>query len=275
MKEPIRVLYIAQEFTPFVLENVMAKITSEFPLYLQEQGCEVRIFMPCYGHINERRNQLHEVQRLSGMNLIIDDNDHQLIIKVATLTNMRMQVYFIDNEEYFRRKGTDVDLEGVEFEDNDQRLIFFARGVLETIKKLRWAPDIIHCNGYFSALIPYYIKTAYNEIPFFQTSKIVYSVFGCAKFTKQFPENFASALRINSKEDEAPAELVGNVDWECLTKFAVKYSDAVAYADDAVTDAVRQEVEQLNLPVADLTGEDKKEKYVELIRPYFPAPKQE
>lgn len=273
MKEAIRVLYVAQEFTPFVLESIMAKITSQYPLYLQELGCEVRIFMPCYGHINERRNQLHEVQRLSGLNLIIDDNDYQLIIKVATLSNIRMQVYFIDNEEYFRRKGTDVDLEGNEFDDNEQRMIFFARGVLETITKLRWAPDIVHCNSWFSALIPYYIKTVYNETPFFQNSKLLYSVFGCARYTKPFSENFIKAIRIND-DQSSPELLQGQVDWHRLTKFAIEYSDAVMFVDNDVDEEIRQFVEASGKNYALTDEEDKKEVYLNLVRPLLPAPKE-
>ncbi|MDO4190301.1 MAG: glycogen/starch synthase [Bacteroidales bacterium] len=266
MKEPIRVLYVVQELTPFVFESVMAKISSQYPLYLQEQGCEVRIFMPCYGHINERRNQLHEVQRLSGMNLIIDENDYQLIIKVATLTNVRMQVYFIDNEEYFRRKGTDVDLDGNEFDDNELRMIFFARGVLETIKKLRWAPDAVLCNSWFTALIPYYIKTIYREIPFFEKSKIAYSVFDCAHYSKPFSSNYASAIRVNPKEEEKLPSLEGTVEWEKLTRFAIDYTDAVIFADEC-DDSLVQYAQNTGKPVVVANDFNRKETFLEIIQP--------
>ena len=154
MKDPVKILFITQEITPYLPENELATICRELPQYVQEQGCEIRIFMPCYGHINERRNQLHEVQRLSGMNLIIDDCDHPLIIKVASIQSARMQVYFIDNDDYFRRRGIAADDQNNEYEDNDDRAVFYARGVLETIKKLRWTPDIIHCHGWMTALAP-------------------------------------------------------------------------------------------------------------------------
>ncbi|MCQ2384632.1 MAG: glycogen/starch synthase [Paludibacteraceae bacterium] len=271
MKDPIRVLYVAQEFTPFVLESIIAKITSLYPLYLQEMGCEVRIFMPCYGHINERRNQLHEVQRLSGLNLIIDDNDYQLIIKVATLANIRMQVYFIDNEEYFRRKGTDVDLEGNEFDDNENRMIFFARGVLETITKLRWAPDVVHCNSWFSAMIPYYIKTIYNETPFFQNSKLLFSVFDCARYQKDFSENFVRAIRVNKDDESVPELLNGQVNWQRLTKFAIENSDSVLFVDN-VDEELRQFVEASGKPYAITVDEDnRKEAYYSVLKPLIPS----
>src|SRR3989339_2127568 len=160
--EKTKVLYISQEITPYLPESKMSIIGRQLPQGIQEKGKEIRTFMPRYGCINERRNQLHEVIRLSGMNLIIDDTDHPLIIKVASIQAARMQVYFIDNEDYFQRKFVLQDKNGAFFKDNDERAIFFARGVLETVQKLRWSPDIIHCHGWFTALVPLYIKKSFN-----------------------------------------------------------------------------------------------------------------
>ena len=173
----VKVLFVSQEITPYLDETNMSVVGRNLPQGIQERGKEIRTFMPRWGCINERRNQLHEVIRLSGMNLVIDDTDHPLIIKVASIQSARMQVYFIDNEDYFQRKNILTDSKGAYFADNDERAIFFARGVLETVKKLRWAPDIIHCHGWFPAFLPILIKRTYKEDPVFAKSKVVYSVY--------------------------------------------------------------------------------------------------
>src|SRR5512145_624712 len=161
--ESRKVLFISQEIMPYLGETKLSKISRDLPQGIQERGKEIRTFMPRYGSINERRNQLHEVIRLSGMNLIINDTDHPLIIKVASIQSARMQVYFIDNEDYFSRKATLKDSNDEPFSDNDERSIFFTRGVLETVKKLRWSPDVIHCHGWFTAPIAILIKKAYKD----------------------------------------------------------------------------------------------------------------
>jgi starch synthase len=168
-----KILYVCQEISPYLPENEFAKLSLEMARQMQERGSEVRIFMPRYGCINERRNQLHEVIRLSGMNLIINDNDHQLIIKVASIPAARLQVYFIDNDDYFSRRAILHDADGNMFEDNDDRAIFFARGTLETVKKLRWSPTIGHCHGWFSAIVPMYLKKVFYDDPLFHDVKIV------------------------------------------------------------------------------------------------------
>ena len=177
MTKANKVLFITQEITPYVSETEMSLIGRHLPQAIQERGREIRTFMPKWGNINERRNQLHEVIRLSGMNLIIDDTDHPLIIKVASIQSARMQVYFIDNDDYFQNRLQIHDENGNEYEDNDARTIFYARGVLETVKKLRWCPEIIHCHGWLTALAPLYIKKAYKEEPSFRTSKVVFSLY--------------------------------------------------------------------------------------------------
>ena len=174
-----RVLFISSEIMPYLPESEMSHIGRYLPQGIQEKGKEIRTFMPRFGCINERRNQLHEVIRLSGMNLIINDTDHPLIIKVASIQAARMQVYFIDNEDYFQRKHVITDEKGSFFEDNDERAIFFARGVFETVKKLRWAPDLIYCQGWFTALVPIFLKKEYAEDPIFERIPVGWGLFLC------------------------------------------------------------------------------------------------
>ncbi len=222
-----KVLFISQEIFPYLPESEMANQGRYLPQAVQERGKETRTFMPKFGCINERRNQLHEVIRLSGMNLIINDMDHPLIIKVASIQAARLQVYFIDNEDYFQRKNTIADEDGVEFDDNDERSIFFVRGVLETVKKLRWTPDVIHCQGWMSSLAPLYIKKAYNEDPFFKKSKVVYSLFD-DEFEKPFRPEFAENLIMEGVKEEHLASLKGDkIDYEAISKLAIDYSDGV------------------------------------------------
>lgn len=197
------------------------------PQAIQDRGKETRTFMPKFGCINERRNQLHEVIRLSGMNLIIDDTDHPLIIKVASIQSARLQIYFIDNDDFFQRRFTVADDNGVEFEDNDERTIFFVRGVMETVKKLRWTPDVIHCMGWMTALAPLYIKKAFNQDPFFKHSKVVYSLFS-DEFTNPFRSLFAKKLLLEGIESTDLKHLKGNeIDYLSLSKLAIDFSDGV------------------------------------------------
>lgn len=172
-----KILYVTQEIVPYVPESQMATSGRELPQKIQEEGHEIRMFMPKWGNINERRNQLHEVIRLSGMNIVIDETDHPLIIKVASIQAARLQVYFIDNDDYFHKRLMRADKDGKEYDDNAERAIFYARGVLETVKKLRWVPDVIHCQGWVSSVVPFYIKTAFREEPPFAETKVVYTAF--------------------------------------------------------------------------------------------------
>ena len=223
--EDTKILYVAQEIEPFVPGSEISTICRMLPQRIQEKHKEARLFMPKFGHINERRNQLHEVIRLSGVNIVIDDVDHPLIIKVASLPSAHMQVYFIDNDDLFMRKGIAGDKD-TEFDDNDERMIFFTRGVLETVRKLRWVPDIIHCHGWFSSLVPFYVKKACNEDPFFKNAKIVTSVYGDV-FHKSFDERFADRLKFDGLTEEDVAETRGkSFGYDDLIKFALKYSDA-------------------------------------------------
>ena len=171
-----RILFINQEITPYITANPVSSLGKFLPVSMQDKGFEVRTFMPKFGAVNERRNQLHEVIRLSGININIDDNDNPLVIKVASLQPSRIQVYFIDNDDYFQKLDTDTDASGANREDNDERAIFFSRGTMETAKKLRWDPKIIQCSGWITSLIPMYIKRLYGDDPSFKNSKIIYAI---------------------------------------------------------------------------------------------------
>lgn len=236
-----KVLYITQEITPYLPESPIATNCRYLPQAIQEKGQEIRTFMPKFGSINERRNQLHEVIRLSGMNLIIDDTDHPLIIKVASIQAARMQIYFIDNDDYFKRKHAVADDNDVEFSDNDERSIFYVRGVLETIKKLRWIPDVIDCHGWMTALTGLYIKTAYADDPCFKDSKVVYSLYN-DDFKQPFNSNFINKLKFDGISEEQLAGLNGIVDYETLTNFAVNYADGVIQSEDKINAKVLDHV---------------------------------
>lgn len=222
-----KILYMVQEIAPYQPSTKLAELGRKLPQSIQEKGFEVRTFMPKYGSINERRNQLHEVIRLSGMNIVIDDNDHPLIIKVATLQPTRMQVYFIDNEDYFQHRGAkDLEIYATP-EDNDERIMFFVRGVVETVKKLRWEPAVIHNVGWISALAPLYLKRIYNEDPSFRSSKLVYSLVDDS-FEGTLSERFVEKLLMDGFT-EADLDVIsdGKVTYRDLVRLAVKYSDGV------------------------------------------------
>lgn len=223
-----RILFITQEITPFVPESTIANIGRNLPQATQENGREIRIFTPKWGFINERRNQLHEVIRLSGMNLIIDETDHPLIIKVASLQAARMQVYFIDNDDYFQSRLMVKDENGNEYPDNDERTIFFARGVLETVKKLRWCPDVVHCHGWISALVPLYIKSSYKEEPSFRESKVIFSLYDDEfNFSQPLPEGFLQKIIHKDMTPDLLKDVNTPTTYEELAKLAIRYSDGV------------------------------------------------
>lgn len=228
-----RILFITQEITPYLPESEIATICRNLPQGIQERGREIRTFMPKFGNINERRNQLHEVIRLSGMNLIIDDTDHPLIIKVASIQSARMQVYFIDNEDFFQRKSTICDENGAEFEDNDDRSIFYVRGVLETVKKLRWIPDVIHCHGWMSALTALYIKRMYADDPCFRNAKVIYSIYNDA-FKRPFNDNFADKLKTDGAKDADLGSIKAGATFTNLTKLAIDFSDGIIQGSETI-----------------------------------------
>lgn len=242
----------------------MANIGRHLPQGIQEKGKEIRTFMPRFGNINERRNQLHEVIRLSGMNLIISDRDHPLIIKVASIQSARMQIYFIDNEDYFQRKAVFTDKSNKFFEDNDERAIFFSRGVIETVKKLSWQPEIIHCHGWMTSLVPIYIKKAFKDNPLFSDTKIVISIYD-DEFTETLHKDFASKIKLpgilakDVKQYKTP-------NFVNVMKAAIDYSDGVIVGSEKIREELIEYAKSSNklfLPY------QTKEKYINAYSDFY------
>lgn len=231
--EKRKVLFISQEMQPYMdNSNEITSISRSLPQGIMEQGYEIRAFMPRFGSINERRHQLHEVIRLSGMNLVVNDSDQPLIIKVASIPSARMQVYFIDNEEYFQRKATMYDNDGNFFSDNDERAIFYVRGVFETVKKLGWAPDIIHCSGWMASLVAVYLKTDYKNDPIFANAKVVIGLYGTDEFKVNLHPEFARKVLYN---DMKPADyVVEKPSYVNVMKESLRYADAAVYGSDPI-----------------------------------------
>jgi starch synthase len=252
--EKTKVLFISQEISPYLPETEMSTIGRFLPQGIQEKGKEIRAFMPKYGLVNERRNQLHEVIRLSGMNIIIDDSDHSLIIKVASIQSARMQVYFIDNDDYFQRKNLFHDSDAAFYEDNDERAIFFTRGVLETVKKLRWSPDIIHCHGWITSLIPIYIKKAFHDDPLFHDSKVIYSVYN-DDFAEQLHPNFRKKLKLRGITSD-DTKLVEEANYLNLSKLAVEFSDGVIFGSKEINKDLEEYINNSKLPVLEYKNGD-------------------
>ena len=264
MMESKKVLFVSQEITPYLPENELSLISRTLPQAIQETGQEIRTFMPKYGNINERRNQLHEVIRLSGMNLIIDDTDHPLIIKVASIQAARMQVYFIDNEEYFQRKHTVSDSRGKFFEDNDERMIFFARGVLETVRKLRWSPDLVHCHGWFTSLVPLYIKKAYREDPLFADTKVIFSFYNHG-FKGLLNPSFSDKILVDGVSTDH-VSLVREPDYMNLVELAASYSDGLIKGSASLPENVSEALKNTGKPFLDSVDN---EKYVEEFSVFY------
>lgn len=264
MTEKPKVLFVAQEITPYLKESQMGFIGRHLPQGIQERGKEIRTFMPRYGNINERRNQLHEVIRLSGMNLVINDTDHPLIIKVASIQQARMQIYFIDNEDYFHRKFTFRDKSNVFFDDNDERMIFFARGVLETVKKLSWGPDIIHCHGWITSLLPLYIKRAYKDNPLFGDAKVIISLYNDS-FNEQLSKDYGNKLKLagitvkDLKHYKEP-------NYVNILKAAIDYADGVIIGSPDVHPALLDYIKDSEKP---LLGYQEPDVYLDAYSDFF------
>lgn len=227
-----KILIITQEMKPYTIVSQISEIVADLPKEIQSKGFEARILMPRYGTINERRYRLHEVVRLSGMNIIVDDDDYPLIIKVASLPGARLQVYFLDNEDFFKRKFLFRDAKEQLFEDNLERMVFFCKGVIETVKKFGWPPDLIHCHGMMSSLVPLYLKKVYNNEPLFEQSKVIYSAYDY-EITPDFEENFREkALVAHLDEEELENYFFdGKLD---LNKGAATYSEGVVNVNDII-----------------------------------------
>ena len=247
MSDSRRILFVNSEIFPYMPESHISSIGRYLPQGVQESGNEIRSFMPRYGCINERRNQLHEVIRLSGMNIVINDLDRPLIIKVSSISSARMQVYFIDNEDYFYRKHIFTDEHGEYFPDNDERGIFFARGVLETVKKLRWKPDIIHCQGWISHFLPLFLKKAYSEDPIFSESKVVLSLYNDSEGLtfNDSTKSKAAILGVKAHDMDilAPANGIN------LAKLAIRYADGVIWGDRDIEPEIVEFVNNSSLPI--------------------------
>lgn len=258
MKEPNRILFVSQQIYPFLdQETPIRMLNRKLPEWFQSRGYETRTFMPKFGDINERRNQLHEVIRLSGINLIISETDHPLLIKVASIQSARIQIYFIDNDDYFfRRKGL-VDANGEEYKDNDERCIFFARGVLETVKKLRWTPTLVHCSGWMSALTPLFLKKMYADTPFFENTKIILSLDN-DEYTTPFSAKFSNKILGGGILNSDIRGIAGlPVGYEDLMRLAIDYSDAIVLASEHVNQRLLNYAQNSGKPIMPYAGEDK------------------
>jgi starch synthase len=252
-----RILYVSSEVIPYLPETELSSTAFNVAKQAHSKGVQTRIFMPRFGVINERRHQLHEVIRLSGMNLIIDDFDHQLIIKVASIQQQRMQVYFIDNEEYFKRKKLFHDHEGNFIENNDERMIFYCNRVIETVRKLGWSPDVIHCQGWFTSLVPMYIKKLYSEDPLFENTKVIYSVFNNGYKGKLSDTIIDKLLFENLSETDLSG--LRNLNINTLNKFAISYADAVVQASEKINKTVLNNIEDSGKPFLEFPGEEEYE----------------
>ena len=257
-----KILFITHEMSPFLELTKISEITRNLPQAMQDKGFEIRILMPRFGNINERRNRLHEVIRLSGMNIIINDNDNPLIIKVASIPSARMQVYFLDNEEYFQRKHVFADNSNKFYEDNDERTIFFCKGALETVKKLGWSPEIVHCHGWMSALVPAYLKTIYKDDPTFKNSKVVYSVYD-DHFPNALNSDFAKKAIMNGMNAEH-TQMYSEATNTALNLGAISYSDAVVYASENINEEVLKFVKKGNKPTLEFNSTSDYENYYNL-----------
>ena len=249
-----RILYVSSEVVPYLAENEVSLMSYDVPKMVNDQGGQIRIFMPRYGNINERRHQLHEVIRLSGMNLVVNDLDMPLIIKVASIPKERIQVYFIDNEEYFKRKATFADEDGVMYPDNDERAIFFAKGVVETVKKLNWVPDIIHVHGWMAAMLPIYMKHYYKNEALFSDTKIITSVYS-QSFEGTLDAEMVNKIQLDGVRLDA-IENLKNSDYESIIKATIDHSDGVIIASEGVSSSLTKYIEASGKPFLPYVAKD-------------------
>jgi len=263
--EKKRILYVSQEIHPYLPESDISKAALALPKKMNELGHEVRVFMPRFGLINERRHQLHEVIRLSGINIIVNDMDQPLIIKVASVPQARMQVYFIDNEEYFRRKATFFDEDHELFDDNDERTLFFGKGVIDTVKKLGWKPDIIHIHGWMGCAMPLYLKEFENDDPLFENAKVVFSAYNNG-FEGEFGANIYEGLEFDGIEDDSILDLYKEPTFINMSKAAIKYSDAFVTGSEEIDEEILNYAKDQDIPIFD--GKSLSDKPKEIIKFY-------
>jgi starch synthase len=246
-----RVLFLTQEMAPYTELSEISEILGKLPLYTQDNGMEIRVLMPKFGSINERRHRLHEVVRLSGMNIIINDDD----IKVASLPGARLQVYFLDNDEFFKRKHIFEDGDGKPFEDNHDRMVFFCKGALETVRKFGWSPDIIHCHGWMTSLVPFYVRSVYKDDPLFKKSKILYSVYN-ESLGSTFTDDFFTKAAINNLQPKDLKAYENGSKGVNLHKGAIQYADALIQGTKKLDAALAKEVKGFKKPVLEYQDED-------------------
>lgn len=249
-----RILYVSQHLVPFLPETPMSSISRHLPQGASDKDREIRVFMPRFGKINERRHQLHEVIRLSGMNLNIDDVDHPLIIKVASIPTARMQVYFIDNDDLFKRKAVLYDSNDELFSDSDVRAIFFVRGVLETVRKLGWAPDIIHCHGWMANLLPLYLKNNYKDDPYFANSKIVCSIYD-EGFDGKLDQRMADKIVLDGIPSDQ-AETINHPTFNNMNAIAIENADAIIVASEDLDEETLDQINASDVPVLKFPGNE-------------------
>lgn len=264
-----KVLIVTQEMQPYTAATEIAEIARKLPQFIQENGMEIRVLMPRFGAINERRHRLHEVVRLSGMNIIVDDDDYPLVIKVASLPEGRMQVYFLDNDDFFRRKHIFLDDDGAPFEDNADRMVFFCKGVIETVKKFGWAPDIVHCHGWMTSLVPLYMKTTYKTEPLFQQAKVVYSVYN-EVLGDTLKDSFLSKALSNNVGPEHLAAYQ-NEQGIALQKGALAFADAVVQGSQELEVSVQGYLNEMgDKPFLAYNGEHHLESILEFYHHILP-----
>ncbi len=239
----VRILYVASEINPFLKTTEVADFVRRLPQAMQEKGMEIRILVPRFGLINERKNRLHEVVRLSGINIAVGDEEKPLIIKVASIPNAKLQVYFIDNEDYFHRKSVFFDKEDNFYEDNDERAIFFCKGVLETVRKLGWAPDIIHCNDWMTSLIPLYVSSTYKNDPIFKNAKTVFTIHN-NRFSHQFGDDLLDKVKMIDIDDNMLNPLK-TANYEGFIKLGMQYSDAIIHAQEESTESFNKLISEI------------------------------
>ena len=257
-----KILFVSSEVIPYLPNNNISSLSYSLPKMVNENGGQTRIFIPKYGIINERRHQLHEVIRLSGMNLIIDDMDMPLIIKVASIPKERMQVYFIDNEEYFKRKEILLGKDEKLLKDNDERMIFFTKGVIETVKKLNWTPDIIHLHGWFASLFPLYLKKLYADDPAFDNSKIVSSL-----YSKSFEGSLSKKITEKIEFDgvEGDLDLISDPSFESLTDLMIKFSDSVILSSENIDGSTKSSIKKYSKDVLEFNDSSDDEKLMDFL----------
>ncbi|MBK7476823.1 MAG: glycogen/starch synthase [Haliscomenobacter sp.] len=262
-----KVLIVTQEMQPYTSSTEISEVSRKLPQFIQEHGLEIRILMPRFGAINERRHRLHEVVRLSGMNIIVEDDDYPLVIKVASLPEGRMQVYFLDNDDFFRRKHIFLDEQDQPFTDNADRMVFFCKGVIETVKKFGWAPDIVHCHGWMTSLVPLYMKTVYRTEPLFQHSKVVYSIYN-EPMGKALEDSFLSKALINNLGAE-DLKAYQNGAGVTLQRGAMMYADAVVQGSAELEGSTQDYLLHIDKPFLPYPGENYLESILEFYQSLF------